>query len=56
MISKIIDWFKSLFTSENAKTLAEETHQTEIATASSARNELVNDPARRPSPARVNRT
>ena len=45
MINKIINWFKSLFTSENAKKLAQEVHQTVIATASSTLNEFVNDPA-----------
>ena len=45
MIKKVIKWFKSLFSNENAKTLAEEVHQTVIATASSALNEFINDPA-----------
>ena len=44
MLSKIIGWFKSLFTKENAKRIAEEVHQTVVATASVALNEFVNDP------------
>ena len=45
MLKKIISWFKSLFTKENAKKLADEVHQTVVATASTAVNEFVNDPA-----------
>ena len=45
MLKKIVGWFKSLFTKENAKKLAEEVHQTVVATASTAVNEFVNDPA-----------
>ena len=44
MLKKIIGWFKSLFTKENAKRIAEEVHQTVVATASVALNEFVNDP------------
>ena len=44
MIRKVISWFKSLFTKENAKRIAEEVHQTVVATASVALNEFVNDP------------
>ena len=44
MFSKIIGWFKSLFTKENAKKIAEEVRQTVVATASVALNEFVNDP------------
>ena len=44
MLKKIVGWFKSLFTKENAKKLAEEVHQTVVATASVALNEFVNDP------------
>ena len=44
MWQKIKNWFKSLFTKENAKKLAEEVKQTVVATASSALNEFVNDP------------
>ena len=44
MWQKIKNWFKSLFSGENAKKLAEEVHQTVIATASTTVNEFVNDP------------
>lgn len=44
MLKKIVGWFKSLFTKENAKKLAEEVHQSVVATASVALNEFVNDP------------
>ena len=44
MLKKIVAWFKSLFTKENAKRIAEEVHQTVVATASVALNEFVNDP------------
>ena len=44
MLKKLVGWFKSLFTKENAKKLAEEVHQTVVATASVALNEFVNDP------------
>ena len=44
MLKKIVGWFKSLFTKENAKMIAEEVHQTVVATASVALNEFVNDP------------
>ena len=44
MLKKIVGWFKSLFTKENAKRIAEEVHQTVVATASAALNEFVNDP------------
>ena len=43
MLKKIVGWFKSLFTKENAKKLAEEVRQTVVATASVALNEFVND-------------
>ena len=45
MLSKIINWFKSLFTKENAQKIAQEVHQTMIATASATVNGFVNDPA-----------
>ena len=44
MLKKIVNWFKSLFTKENAKTLAEEVKQTVVATASETLNGFVNDP------------
>lgn len=44
MLKKIVGWFKSLFTKENAKRIAEEVRQTVVATASVALNEFVNDP------------
>ena len=40
-MSKIVSWFKALFTKENARQFG----QTVIATASTTVNEFVNDPA-----------
>ena len=45
MLKKIVGWFKSLFTKENAKKFAQEVHQTVVATASTTVNGFLNDPA-----------
>ena len=45
MWQKIKNWFKTLFSGENAKKLATEVHQTVVATASQTVNQFVNDPA-----------
>ena len=44
MLKKIVAWFKSLFTKENAQKFAREVHQTVIATASTTVNGFLNDP------------
>ena len=44
MLKKIVGWFKSLFTKENARKFAHEVHQTVIATASTTVNGFLNDP------------
>ena len=44
MLKKIVGWFKSLFTKENAQKFAHEVHQTVIATASTSVNGFLNDP------------
>jgi len=44
MWQTVKNWFKSLFTSGNAKKLAQEVRQTVIATASETLNEFVNNP------------
>ena len=44
MIRRIAEWFKSLFTKENARKLAQEVRQTVVATASETVNGFINDP------------
>ena len=44
MLKKIVSWFKSLFTKENAQKFAQEVHQTVVATASTTVNGFLNDP------------
>ena len=45
MFKKIASWFKSLFTKENAQKLVRGMRTTVVATASTAVNAFVNDPA-----------
>ena len=45
MLKRIAAWFRSLFTKENARRLAEEVRQTVVATASETVNGFLNDPA-----------
>ena len=45
MFKKIASWFKSLFTKENAQKLVRGVRTTVVATASTAVNAFVNDPA-----------